>query len=172
MEETITIPVMIEKDYEDITPFGVCKYKKGDIFEYESENIIHIALYEHGIFSHIPKEKCEFINNFIGLNLAGKVYGIDEKIDTSKLTQEVLDRLVSIGYVKKIVKQKPENKTKTVKKTVKKVSGKKYSEIAKKLNLTNNKFKILCKKILNKDIKDMRKRVSNPMVKKIIEALS
>ena len=159
----ITYPVVVEKPFENITHSAVDSYKSGQVFEYDPKNVIHISLMEAGFFKKIDNSKCKFIS-MRDLEL-DKEYAFNEEIPFDKIPENLIDDFILAGFVKKVYNTEVKNKPKKIKKNS-------YAKIAKELNLAPKKFKTLYFEKFNKEIEDMKRTVSKPTEKKIIEALT
>lgn len=64
-------------------------------------------------FEDIPNEQCDFICLIGNLSSGVSKYSWNDYVDYKEFTQETLDNLLELGYIKKIVKKKIETKTET-----------------------------------------------------------
>ena len=166
----ITYPVVVEKPFENITHSAVDSYKSGQVFEYDPKNVIHISLMEAGFFKKIENSKCKFIS-MRDLEL-DKEYTFNEEIPFNKIPENIIDDFILAGFIKKIYSIENKKETKISKDKPKKVKKNSYAKIAKELNLGLKEFKKLFFQHFQKEIKDVKKEVSKPTEKKIIEALT
>lgn len=171
----ITYPVMVEKPFENITHSAVDSYKSGQVFEYDPKNVIHISLMEAGFFKKIDNSKCKFVS-MRDLEL-DKEYTFNEEIPFNKIPENLIEDFILAGFIKKIYSPEikniqPKETVKVSKEKPKKVKKNSYAKIAKELNLGLKEFKKLFFQHFQKEIKDVKKEVSKPTEKKIIEALT
>lgn len=171
--EEILIPMIAKCKIEESIPAMGIACKKGDIFMFNPYNEIHVALYDSDLFKNIPKDQCTFFCKYIGgLNL-GKFYKYNEEIDTTELTEENLNDLCMLGYIKKVYNKTKTNSKKSVKnKTTKKPVSETYTSIARKFNKKSDEFKKAVFELTGIEIKDMRKKAPLKEYNKIIEALN
>ena len=166
----ITYPVMVEKPFENITHSAVDSYKSGQVFEYDPKNVIHISLMESGFFKKIDNSKCKFIS-MRDLEL-DKEYLFNEEIPFNKIPEYLIEDFILAGFIKKVYLDNSKKTIKVSKEKPKKVKKNSYAKIAKELNLGLKEFKKLFFQHFQKEIKDVKKEVSKPTEKKIIEALT
>ena len=166
----ITYPVMVEKPFENITHSAVDSYKSGQVFEYDPKNVIHISLMEAGFFKKIDNSKCKFVS-MRDLEL-DKEYTFNEEIPFNKIPENLIEDFILAGFIKKIYSIENKKETKVSKEKPKRVKKNSYVKIAKELNLGLKEFKKLFFQHFQKEIKDVKKEVSKPTEKKIIEALT
>lgn len=174
--EPLSYPVRVAKKFDFITYSKADEFEVGQIFQYESDNVVHMAWRESGCFENIPNEDCKFRILQPGICDTH----IDDLVDFKDLTESRIDDWVLAGIIKKIYIEPKEaeaelvDKTEQIVKTTKKQKQVKpsYSDISKKLGLKLDEFKKKYSEVFNKEIKDARSKVSKPTAKKIIEALS
>lgn len=176
--EEILIPMECLYDIPSLNHMSMPDYKKGDIFMFNPDHEVHVELYEHGVFKEVENNLCEFICQYLGLNINGHIYKIGEKVadkDIESCDESTLKNLYNIGYIqKKLINNKQDKKqvkkkTKTTK--AKNKPSETYSTLAKKLSKNKDEFKKAVLDSLGIDIKDMRKKVPSNIKKKIIGAL-
>ena len=172
--EIIRIPMRANSDIFETEIFEATE--SGQIFYYDPDIIFHKELYYGGFLEEIPNNECEFTCNEFELIFGDKKYLFNETVDVKNFPDQQINNLVISGMLKKVVKQGPENKLnkkiENKKKNKNKIKKSSYSDISKKLELKPKEFKQKYFEKFNKEIEDMKIKVSKPTEKKIIEALS
>lgn len=166
----ILVPMIARHDIEESIPAMGIGCKKGDIFMFDPDNEIHVALYDSNMFKEVPNKNCIFTCMYVGgFQLGDERYDYKEIVDISNTSEEVIRNLYMIGYLKKELVKKTSDSKKSVKN--KKVSET-YTKLAKELGKSSKEFKKEVFELTGIEIKDMRKNIPAKEKKKIIEALN
>lgn len=162
--DKILIPMIALEDIEETIPAMGIATKKGDIFNFDPDNQIHQALKDSNVIKDIPNKECDFYCAYRPiLNLGNQEYEYGDQIVTKNLNDTVLTNLTYIGYIKKVIKTKDNNKTKP-KKTIPTIT---YTKLAKELGIKSAEFKKQILEKLGYNIADMRKNVPVVKIRKI-----
>jgi len=105
------------------------KFEKGDIFSLNPNNRLHKVFLSNGKVYQLPEEHYEYVCTISYKEFGDKIYGLNDLVDFSDLSDEYKVLYVKRGWVKKSIKKTEEKEEKVSYTAYAKTKGMTYSEL-------------------------------------------
>ena len=112
MNRSVLIPMRCIRHVDAITLYNRPEINVGDIYEFCPTDYIDLDLKDVNCFEDIPNEQCDFICQIANLSSGVSKYSWNDLVDYKEFTEDSLNNLLELGYIKKVVKKNTKIETK------------------------------------------------------------